>query len=78
MGASFRADMTAFREEVSQRFERADTPVRTLRREMSEQFASVNGDIANLKEDVSGLKEDVTGMNDKLDTLIAEIRSNRN
>jgi hypothetical protein len=71
--AEFRVGMTGVRETMSLRFQKVDG-----------QFKGVHGDIANLQEDVAGLKQGVTGLkqdlaglNDKLDVLIAEIRSDR-
>jgi archaellum component FlaC len=40
--------------------------------------AGLRGDAATLKSDVTGLNDKVTGLDVKLDTLIAEIRGNRN
>jgi hypothetical protein len=64
--AEFRVGMTGVRETMSLRFQKVDG-----------HFKGVHGDIANLQEDVTGLKQDVAGLNDKLDLLIAEIRSDR-
>jgi len=40
--------------------------------------ADLKGDVTILKSDVTGLNDKVTGLDVKLDTLIAEIRGNRN
>jgi hypothetical protein len=61
--ASLRADMTSFREAVSQRFERSDAQLRGLRGDMNAGF--------------EGVDERFDTMDAKLDTLLAEIRSHR-
>jgi hypothetical protein len=75
--AEYRASVTGLRQEMSLRFQKVDG-----------RFEGISGDIANLHSDVTTLKGDVTTVKDglaafkgevnaKLDTLIAEIRSNR-
>jgi hypothetical protein len=72
--ASFRGEMTGFRETMSLRFQKVDG-----------QFNGVHGEIANLQQDVTGLKTDVTGLkgdvderfdalDTKIDMLIAAIQ----
>ena len=56
------------------------TDVSTLKTDLTEVKADVSGlkgDLTEVKADVSGLKTDLAGLNTKLDTLIAEFRSNR-
>jgi uncharacterized protein (DUF3084 family) len=48
--ATLRADMTAFREAVSQRFERSGTQLRSLGRDMDERFGSVDESLAGMEQ----------------------------
>lgn len=82
--AEYRASVTGLRQELSLRFQKVDGRFEGV----SGDIANLQADVTTLKGDVSTLKGDVTTLKDglaafkgevnaKLDTLIAEIRSNR-
>jgi hypothetical protein len=78
--AEFRVGMTGVRETMSLRFQKVDGHFKGVHGDIANLQEDVTGlkqEVTGLKQDVTGLKQDVAGLNDKLDLLIAEIRSDR-